>query len=94
MFIDDEVNHLFIRYLGKEVVKTKYGRFKAVKFSPLLIKGTIFEGGEKMTVWVSDDQNHIPLRIESPISVGSVKVDMMRYANLRYPMTSRVSFRN
>jgi hypothetical protein len=43
---------------------------------------------------VSDDQNHIPLRIESPISVGSVKVDMMRYANLRYPMTSRVSFRN
>lgn len=93
MFIDDEVNHLFIRYVGKEEIKTRYGKFRAIKIKPLLIKGTIFEGGEKMSVWVSDDQNKIPLRIESPISVGSVKVDMMGYGNLRYPLTSRVSFR-
>jgi hypothetical protein len=43
-----------------------------------------------MTVWVSDDANHIPLRIESPIVVGSVKVDMMGYDNLRYPLTSLI----
>ena len=56
------------------------------------IEGTMFSGGEKMTVWVSDDANHIPLRIESPIVVGSVKVDMMQYRNLRYPLTSNLSF--
>jgi len=93
MFIDDEVNNLFIRYVGKEEIKTRYGKLKAIKIKPLLIKGTIFEGGEKMSVWVSDDQNKIPLRIESPISVGSVKVDMMGYGNLRYPLTSKLSFR-
>ena len=53
-----------------------------------MIKGTIFEGGEKMTVWVTDDDNHIPVRIESPISVGKVKIDMMSYENLRYPLAS------
>jgi hypothetical protein len=94
MFIDNEVYDLYIRYLGREVIKTRYGKFNAHKFKPLLIKGTIFEGGEKMTVWVSDDPNHIPLRIESPISVGSVKVDMMGYHNLRFPLTSLLSFRN
>ena len=88
MFLDNEVYNMYIRYLGKEDVKTKYGKFRAIKFKPLLIKGTIFEGGEKMTVWVSDDANKIPLRIESPIVVGSVKVDMMSYKNLRYPLTS------
>ncbi len=93
MFLDNEVYHLYLRYLGKETVKTKYGKFKAIKFKPLLVKGTIFEGGEKMTVWVSDDANHIPLRIESPISVGSVKVDMMQYKNLRYPLSSLVSWK-
>ncbi|HLO82497.1 MAG TPA: DUF3108 domain-containing protein [Chitinophagaceae bacterium] len=93
LFIDDKVNNLFIRYVGKEEIKTKYGKFRAIILKPLLIKGDVFEGGEKMTLWVSDDQNHIPLRIESPISVGSVKVDMMGFANLRYPMTSRISFR-
>ena len=88
MFLDNEVYDMYIRYLGKEEVKTKFGKFKAFKFKPLLVKGTIFEGGEKMTVWVSDDANHIPLRIESPIAVGSVKVDMMGYAGLRYPLSS------
>jgi hypothetical protein len=93
MFLDNETFNLYIRYLGKETVKTKYGKFKAIKFKPLLIKGTIFEGGEKMVVWVSDDQNRIPLRVESPISVGNIKVDMMGYHNLRFPLTSLVSVR-
>ncbi len=88
MFMDNEVHDMYVRYLGKEIVKTKYGEFRAIKFKPLLVKGTIFEGGEKMTVWVTDDDNHIPLRIESPIIVGKVKVDMMSYRNLRYPITS------
>jgi len=93
LFLDNEVFNMYIRYLGKETVKTKYGKFKAIKFKPLLIKGTIFEGGEKMTVWVSDDANKIPVRIESPISVGSVKVDMISYGNLRYPLSSLVNVR-
>jgi len=93
MFLDNQVYNIYIRYLGKETIKTKYGKFRAIKFSPLLIKGTMFEGGEKMTVWVSDDPNHIPLRIESPIVVGSIKVDMMGYHNLRFPLSSMISFR-
>ena len=93
MFLDNEVYNLYIRYLGKETVKTRYGKFHAIKFKPLLVKGTIFEGGEKMNVWVSDDPNHIPLRIESPIAVGSIKVDMMQYRNLRYPLSSTISVR-
>jgi hypothetical protein len=93
MFLDDEVYHLYIRYIGKEKIKTRYGKFHAIRFKPLLIKGTIFEGGEKMNAWVSDDPNHLLLRVESPITVGSVKVDMMGYRNLRYPLTSLISTR-
>lgn len=88
MFLDNEVHNLYVRYLGAEEVKTRYGTFRAIKFKPLLIKGTIFEGGEKMTVWVTNDANRVPVRIESPIVVGSIKVDMMGYRNLRYPMTA------
>jgi hypothetical protein len=93
MFLDNETYDLYIRYIGKETIKTKYGKFKAIKYKPLLIKGTIFEGGEKMMVWVSDDANRIPVRVESPISVGNIKVDMMGYRNLKYPLTSLISVR-
>ncbi len=93
MFLDDEVYHLYLRYLGKETVKTRYGKFRAIKFKPLLIKGTIFEGGEKMLAWISDDPNHLLLRVESPITVGSIKIDMFGYKNLRYPLTSLINLR-
>lgn len=93
LFMDNELSHMYVRYLGRETIKTRYGKFRTIKFKPLLVGGTIFEGGEKMTVWVSDDANKVPVRIESAIVVGSVKVDMMGYRNLRYPLTSLVSFR-
>ncbi len=90
MFLDDEVFNMYIRYVGKEEIKTKYGKFRAIKIKPLLLKGQIFEGGEKMTVWITDDDNHIPVRVESPLVVGKVKIDMMSHANLRHPLTSLI----
>jgi hypothetical protein len=90
MFLDNEVYHLYIRYVGKVRITTRYGTFNAIKITPLLIEGTIFKGGEDMVVYVSDDANHIPLRVDSPIIVGSIKVDMMGYSGLRYPLTALI----
>ncbi len=88
MFLDDQVYNLYIKFVGKVRITTKYGTFNTIKISPLLISGTIFKDGDKMTVWVSDDANHIPVRVDSPILVGSIKVDMMGYEKLRNPLTS------
>src|SRR5690606_6311878 len=93
MFLDDQVYNLYIRYVGKERITTKYGTFNTIKISPLLIEGNIFKGGEKMMVWVSDDKNHLPVRVDSPILVGSVKVDLMDYNNLRNPLSSLIKKR-
>jgi hypothetical protein len=90
MFLDDKVYALYIKYVGKEKITTKMGTFNAIKIVPLLIEGTIFKGGEKMTVWVTDDENHLPLRIDSPILVGSIKVDLIEYNNLRNPFLAMV----
>ncbi len=90
MYMDGEVYHMYLRYLGKENVETKLGTFKAIKVKPLLVKGNAFKGGEKMTAWISDDDNHIPVRIESDLSVGSIKVDLMQYSNLRTTLSSRI----
>ncbi len=87
MFLDDKVYSLYIRYLGKEKITTRFGTFNTIKIRPLLIEGTIFDGGEKMTVWVSDDANHVPVRVDSPILVGSIKVDLIGFENLRNAFT-------
>lgn len=93
-FLDKELYPSYFKYLGKSVITTRYGKFKVIKLAPLLVKGAIFDGGEKMIVWVTDDENHIPVRIETPIIVGSIKVDMVGYQNLRYPLTSLIELVN
>lgn len=91
LFIDDKVYNIYIRYMGRKRVRTRFGTFNSIIIRPLLIQGTLFKGGEGMTVWVSDDPNHIPLRINSPISVGSIKVDMVGYEHIRFPLSSLVN---
>lgn len=93
MFLDHEVFDMYVRYAGKETIKTRYGTFRTIKLKPLLIKGKVFNGGEQMTVWITDDPNHIPVRIETPLTVGSIKVDLMKYSNLKYPLSSLSSVR-
>jgi hypothetical protein len=88
MYLDGEIHKMYIRYVGKENVKTRYGKFKAIKLKPLTLKGNVFEGGEKMTIWISDDYNHLPLRIESPLTVGKIKVDLMNHQNIKHPLTA------
>lgn len=89
-FLDKELYPSYFKYLGKEQITTQYGTFKAIKIAPLLVKGAMFKGGEQMTIWVTDDANHIPVRIQTPIIVGNIKVDMVGYENLRHPLNSLI----
>lgn len=74
LIIDNEICDIYIRYLGKEKIKNRNDKeFECNKFSVLLIEGSIFSGGEDMTVWVSDDNRKIPILIEAKILVGSIK---------------------
>lgn len=91
MVVDGGIHDLYIRYLGKEQVVTRdKRRFNCLKFKPLLMAGTIFEEGEDMTVWVTDDPNRIPIVVEAKILIGSVKAMFVEVSNPRYPLTSEV----
>lgn len=90
VFLDNEMHTIYVRYLGKETITTKYGKFKTIKIKPSTIKGTIFKDDDKMVVWVTDDANKVPVRVESPIIVGKVRIDMTSFENLRNPMTALI----
>ncbi len=91
IFMDKEVWPLNVKYKGKESRKKVKGsgRFDTIKFSPQVVSGRVFKEGEEMMVYVSDDKNRIPLLIESPVSVGSVKAVLKDYKGLKYEMTAK-----
>lgn len=86
VFMDKEVWPLKVKFLGKEKDKKikGLGRFNTIKFSPEVVSGFVFGEGAELTVWASDDANKVPLLIESPVSVGSVKAVLKEYKGMRY----------
>lgn len=79
-----------MRYDGIEMVKTPIGTFRCMKIVPILVEGRIFKGQDDMVVYVTDDDNQLPIRIVSEIFVGSIKVDLMEYSNLKFPLKAKV----
>lgn len=84
-YLDDEVIPLNIKFVGRETLQTDFGKFRCVIFRPMLQEGRVFKESEDMTVWVSDDLNRIPVRVQSNILVGSIKMDLTGYENLVHP---------
>lgn len=75
MVLDDNHFELYIRYLGKEtIIHRNKKRYECLKFSTSVAGGSIFKGGEAITVWVTDDKSHTPVLVQAEILVGSVKV--------------------
>ena len=90
--LDKKIYDLTVKYSGEETIKLKNKKkYKALKFTPKLVTGDIFEDEDAMTIYVSNDENHVPLYIEAKIKVGYVKVMLNDIQNTKSPMSSDIS---
>ena len=84
-FVDDELWPLKIRYLGKDEIKVSGDKYKAMKFCPVVQEGRLFENEQDVTVWISDDENKIPLLAQGKVLIGSIKMELTKAQGLANP---------
>lgn len=85
IFFDQETNIFKLRFLGKEIIKTDFGKTHALIFRPMVQAGRVFKEEESLTLWVSDDKNKIPLKIKASLAVGSLNADLNKFKGLAHP---------
>jgi len=83
MFFDDETTKFKLKFLGREDITTKFGVISTMIFRPLVQSGRVFKEQESLTVWVSDDDNKLPIRIKASLAVGSIKADLEGFKGLK-----------
>ena len=84
LYDDDGIFNFKLKYLGEQVLKTKYGKVKCHKFRPYVQSGRVFKEKESLSLWVSADKNRIPIKIKADLRVGSIKVDLDGYNGLKH----------
>ena len=85
-FLDNKVTPLNVKFMGREIVKSDLGKISCIMLEPQLKDGKVMKEGENMRVWLSDDKNKIPVRVQASILVGALNMDITGVKNLVSPL--------
>jgi len=88
LFMDKKMYEVSFKFLGKDTIKHDGEVYRCNKFVPRLIQGGVFEEGDQIIVWVTDDENKLPLLIESDLNFGKIKAYLKKSRGLRNEVTS------
>ena len=55
------------------------------KIKPYVQSGRVFKKDESLTMWISADNNRIPMKIKADLIVGSIRIDLEAFSNLNHP---------
>ena len=91
MFFDGETTKFKLKFLGREDISTKFGKVSCMIFRPFVQAGRVFKEEESLTVWISDDDNKIPIRVKASLAVGSLKADIEAFKGLKNSFKIKVN---
>jgi hypothetical protein len=89
VFMDNEIFELKIKYLGDHIISTDKGKFKCHKFVPLVQTGRYFKNEEDVLFYVTADDNKLPVLVKAKLPVGTIKLHIVGYTNLRNPVKAK-----
>ncbi len=82
-FFEDQSYFLHVMYKGKDVVSTKIGRIPCHKLVPVMPDNKLFDGENSITVWISDDKNRIPVKMQARMFVGHTGMELEEFRGLK-----------
>ncbi len=88
-FIDETTFALEALVEKREKIKIDGQHYRALKLKVMIEEAGLITDGSKITLWVSDDKNMIPLAFKSKLKIGSIAADLVEYKNLRNPFKAR-----
>lgn len=84
-FFDKKIYNLKLIYEGKQQLKTRIGTYDTRVFSPVMPANKLFSGERPIKVWITDDDNRIPVRIKADLVVGALDMEITEAIGLRNP---------
>lgn len=82
-FFEDTSYYLKVVYKGKETINTKVGKIPCNVMIPLMPDNKLFDGENSITVWISDDGNKIPVKIQAKMFIGHTGLELVSFKGLR-----------
>jgi len=88
-FVDEEIYPITIKYAGDKTIKIDQGKFECMVFHPVVQEGRIFKDDDDLTVYITKDENKIPILAKAKVLVGSIRMELTDYENVANPLAKK-----
>jgi len=82
-FFDDQFFNIDIKYKNTEKIKSKFGKINCYRFVPATTLDGTFKKENQLQIWVSADENYIPVKIRVKVPLGSLKCDLIDFEGIK-----------
>jgi hypothetical protein len=82
-FFDKKTYNIKLIYEGNETLDTKVGTKETYVFSPQLPDNKLFRGDHPIKIWITKDENKIPVKIKAALFIGSLNFDITSVKGLQ-----------
>lgn len=70
-----------VQVLRREQLETGLGSFKTIVIKPLMKHEGIFNKKGDMYIWLTDDERHLPVKMQSKVKIGSIVATLTGASN-------------
>jgi Protein of unknown function (DUF3108) len=85
LFFDEDIYQMKVKFAGRGRIHTKFGKINVLKLNPILPQNKLFKGENAIRIWVSDDKNRVPVKIEADFFIGTIEMELKTYDGVKYP---------
>ena len=79
-----------VRYMGQTVLDKGSTKYKTLRFEIDIVDPAFTEPKTAMEIWISDDKNHIPVKLRAKLKIGAAEAELTSAKNLKYPFDAKI----
>ncbi len=89
-FYDKKTHELKVKVLGKETISVKAGKFRCIKVEPMVKEGGLFKSEGTITIWLTDDDRKMPVKVSTKVAIGSIDSELISYEGVKGAVAAKV----
>jgi hypothetical protein len=86
---DDKEYPLEVKVRYRDVIETEVGTFNTVVVEPLVQGAGLFKSEGRILIWMTDDDNKIPVKISIKVPVGAITAEIASMEGILHPLTAK-----
>ena len=89
-YFKGKTHKLGVKIHKRETIKVEAGTFKTILIEPMVADGGLFKNEGHIYIWVTDDENKIPVKVSTKIVIGDVYAELTKFSGLLNKATAKI----